>query len=39
MLVGQNIKEEEMMDEVYVKEGKYFPKKEMMGATKVREEP
>lgn len=39
MLVGQNIKEEEMMDEVYVKEGKYFPKKEMMGDTKVREEP
>ena len=26
MLVGQNIKEEEMMDEVYVKEGKVFPK-------------
>lgn len=36
---GQNIKEEEMMDEVCIKEEKYFPKKEVMNDTKVKEEP
>ena len=27
------------MDEVYVKEEKYFPKEEMMDDTRVKEEP
>lgn len=37
--VGQNIKEEVMMDDVCVKEEKYFPKQETMDDTKVKEEP
>ncbi|MXQ86093.1 hypothetical protein E5288_WYG002079 [Bos mutus] len=37
--LDQNIKKEEIMDEMYVKEEKYFPKEEMMDYTKVKEEP
>ncbi|XP_044094547.1 box C/D snoRNA protein 1 [Neovison vison] len=39
VFVAQNIKKEEMMDEVFVKEEKYFPKEEGMDDTKVKEEP
>lgn len=36
--LDQNIKKEEIMDEVYVKR-KYSPKEEMMDDTRVKEEP
>lgn len=37
--VDQNIKAEEIRDEVCVKEEKYFPNKEMMDDTKMKDEP
>lgn len=37
--IDQNVKKEEIMDEVCVKEEKYFPKEELMDDTKVKEEP
>ncbi|XP_057411223.1 box C/D snoRNA protein 1 isoform X1 [Balaenoptera acutorostrata] len=39
MFLDQNVKKEEIMDEVCVKEEKYFPKEEVMDDTKVKEEP
>nr|XP_025727897.1 box C/D snoRNA protein 1 isoform X2 [Callorhinus ursinus] len=39
VFVAQNIKKEEMMDDVCVKEEKYFPKEEVMDDPKVKEEP